>query len=57
MDKKQFIEFVENTLIHLMAEHGLDEISVKDGKGNKAKVRKNADGLFVVDITRTELIY
>lgn len=56
MNEKQFKEFVEGNLAEFMERYKLVEISVKDDLGNKAKIKKNASGLLVSDVTTTAVL-
>ncbi|HZK58067.1 MAG TPA: hypothetical protein VFD17_07135 [Clostridia bacterium] len=53
---KTFKVFVESDLVNFMETYKLEDISVKDSLGNKAKIKRNKDGLLISDITTTTVL-
>lgn len=56
MNEKEFRGFVNSELVNFMELHKLEEISVKDGNDNKAKIKKDKNGFLNLEITVKEIM-
>lgn len=51
MNEKDFKTFINGDLVNFMELYKLEEIQVKDGFGNKAKIKKDSNGILNVETT------
>lgn len=54
MNEREFRSFINSDLLNFMELHKLEEIQVKDGNGNKAKIKRNASNNLTSEITIKE---
>lgn len=51
---REFRSFINSDLVNFMEHFKLEEIQVKDGFGNKAKIKKDGNGVLNVETTIKE---
>lgn len=56
MTEKEFKAFVEGDLASFMEKYKLSEIQVKDENGSKGKIKLTTSGMYVSDITTTNIL-
>lgn len=56
MNEKEFRNFINGDLVNFMELYKLEEIQVKDGNDNKAKIKKDKDGFLNLEITVKEIM-
>jgi hypothetical protein len=56
MNEKEFRSFINSDLVNFMEQFQLEEIQVKDSRGNKAKIKKDGNGVLNVETTVSEIM-
>lgn len=54
MTEREFRGFINSDLVNFMELHKLEKIEVVDGFGNKAKIKKDGNGVLNVETTIKE---
>lgn len=54
MNEREFRGFINSDLVNLIELHKLEEIQVKDGNGNKAKIKRDVNDNLISEITIKE---
>lgn len=52
MEMMEFDSFVESEAVPFMREHGLVQLVIKDGRGNKASINRDKYGFYKVTFSR-----
>mgnify|MGYP000961382115 CR=1 FL=1 len=56
MNEREFRGFINSDLVNFMELHKLEEVQVKDGNSNKAKIKRGKNNTLHTEITIKEEI-